>query len=104
MSIISRFAGSCSLIIFADSSIITSADASRGSTKPLDNPTATQFLCQNFSRWPGLKLICRGTVEEKILRLQERKAAALGAAIGIDEQAPLMRGLDDDDLREVLEL
>jgi len=50
------------------------------------------------------KLICRGTVEEKILKLQERKMAAFGGTIGDDDEVPMMNGLSDDELREVLDL
>ncbi len=50
------------------------------------------------------KLICRGTVEEKILKLQQRKSAAFGGTIGDDDEVPMMNGLSDDELREVLEL
>jgi len=50
------------------------------------------------------KLICRGTVEEKILKLQQRKTAAFGGTIGDDEEVPMMNGLSDEELREVLEL
>lgn len=47
------------------------------------------------------KLIAKGTVEEKILRLQERKRGLIGAAIG-DEAAPMMTGLSGDDMRDLL--
>ena len=39
----------------AESSTNTSAEASKGSINPADIPTATQFLCQNLARCPGLK-------------------------------------------------
>lgn len=47
------------------------------------------------------KLITRGTVEEKILRLQEKKWGLIGAAIG-DEAQPMMSGLSESDLRSLL--
>ena len=50
------------------------------------------------------KLICRGTVEEKILKLQQRKSAAFGGTIGGDDEVPMMNGLSDEELREVMEL
>jgi len=46
------------------------------------------------------KLITTGTVEEKILRLQQRKRGLMDAAL--DDAAPLMDGLTDADLRELL--
>ncbi len=46
------------------------------------------------------KLIARGTVEEKILRLQEKKRAAIDAAI--DSEEPLMAGLTTEELEELL--
>ena len=46
------------------------------------------------------KLIARATVEEKIVRLQERKRAASEVTIGSEE--PLMSGLTTDDLEELL--
>ena len=46
------------------------------------------------------KLITRGTVEEKILRLQEKKRAAIDAAI--DSEEPLMNGLTTEELEELL--
>ncbi|NOX99998.1 MAG: DEAD/DEAH box helicase [Verrucomicrobia bacterium] len=48
------------------------------------------------------KLIARDTVEEKILKLQQRKRDIFDAAI--DDETPMMRGLDTDDLREILEV
>ncbi len=48
------------------------------------------------------KMICRGTVEEKILRLQERKSGYLNAML--EDDASLMRGLDDGELEELLSL
>jgi superfamily II DNA or RNA helicase len=46
------------------------------------------------------KLITRDTVEEKILRLQEKKRAAIDAAI--DSEEPLMAGLTTEELEELL--
>ncbi len=46
------------------------------------------------------KLITRDTVEEKILRLQEKKRAAIDAAI--DSEEPLMNGLSTEELEELL--
>jgi superfamily II DNA or RNA helicase len=46
------------------------------------------------------KLIARDTVEEKILRLQEKKRAAIDAAI--DSEEPLMTGLTTEELEELL--
>lgn len=46
------------------------------------------------------KLITRDTVEEKILRLQEKKRAAIDAAI--DSEEPLMNGLTNEELEELL--
>ena len=46
------------------------------------------------------KLITRHTVEEKILRLQEKKRAAIDAAI--DSEEPLMAGLTTEELEELL--
>jgi superfamily II DNA or RNA helicase len=46
------------------------------------------------------KLITRHTVEEKILRLQEKKRAAIDAAI--DSEEPLMSGLTTEELEELL--
>ncbi|MFC5050992.1 SNF2-related protein [Rubritalea spongiae] len=47
------------------------------------------------------KLITRGTVEEKILKLQEKKRGLIGAAIG-DESQPMMSGLSEADMRDLL--
>lgn len=47
------------------------------------------------------KLIAKGTVEEKILKLQEKKRGLIGAAIG-DESEPMMTGLSGDDMRDLL--
>jgi len=46
------------------------------------------------------KLITKGTVEEKILRLQEKKQQILDSTF--DESRPVMSGLTNDDLLEVL--
>jgi superfamily II DNA or RNA helicase len=46
------------------------------------------------------KLITRDTVEEKILRLQEKKRVAIDAAI--DSEEPLMTGLTTEELEELL--
>jgi len=46
------------------------------------------------------KLITRDTVEEKILKLQEKKRAAIDAAIESEE--PLMTGLTTEELEELL--
>jgi SNF2 family DNA or RNA helicase len=46
------------------------------------------------------KLITRDTVEEKILKLQEKKSAAIDAAIESEE--PLMTGLTTEELEELL--
>ena len=46
------------------------------------------------------KLITTGTVEEKILKLQERKRNLMDAAL--DDEAPMMEGLTDDDLRQLV--
>lgn len=46
------------------------------------------------------KLITRDTVEEKILRLQEKKRAAIDAALESEE--PLMTGLTTEELEELL--
>ncbi|MFL6520859.1 MAG: SNF2-related protein [Chthoniobacterales bacterium] len=47
------------------------------------------------------KLITRDTVEEKILKLQEKKRTAIDAAI--DSEEPLMNGLTTEELEELLE-
>jgi superfamily II DNA or RNA helicase len=47
------------------------------------------------------KLIAKGTVEEKIIKLQERKRGLIGAAIG-DESEPMMTGLSGDEMRDLL--
>ncbi|MCP5537572.1 MAG: SNF2 helicase associated domain-containing protein [Akkermansiaceae bacterium] len=51
------------------------------------------------------KLITRGTVEEKILRLQERKRSVITAAMGDvgDESGPMMTGLTEREMLELLE-
>ena len=50
------------------------------------------------------KLITRGTVEEKILRLQDKKRSVISAAMGEvgNEVSPMMNGLSESDLRELL--
>ncbi|MCF6313138.1 MAG: DEAD/DEAH box helicase [Verrucomicrobiales bacterium] len=48
------------------------------------------------------KFIARDTVEEKILKLQQQKRDVFDAAI--DDQAPMMRGLNTEDLRELLDV
>lgn len=48
----------------------------------------------------ALRLVTRGTVEEKILRLQAQKRGLIEAAL--DESAPLMTGLTEEDLEQVL--
>ncbi|MBT8036590.1 MAG: DEAD/DEAH box helicase [Verrucomicrobiae bacterium] len=50
------------------------------------------------------KLITRGTVEEKILRLQEKKRGVISAAMGEvgDEDRPMMNGLSEGELRDLL--
>ena len=61
MSIAPRVAGICSASMPAASSTITSDEASSGSMKPLDRPTATQLRCQPPRRKPGL-MVMRGRV------------------------------------------
>ena len=46
------------------------------------------------------KLITRDTVEEKILKLQDKKRAAIDAAL--DSEEPLMNGLTTEELEELL--
>lgn len=46
------------------------------------------------------KMICSGTVEEKILALQERKKDILAAAF--DEDRPLMSGLNEQEISDLL--
>jgi non-specific serine/threonine protein kinase len=46
------------------------------------------------------KLITRDTVEEKILKLQEKKRAAIDAAL--DSEEPLMNGLTTEELEALL--
>ncbi len=46
------------------------------------------------------KLICADTVDEKILRLQEKKRRVIDAAI--NDEAPLMSGLNEEDIADVL--
>jgi len=47
------------------------------------------------------KLIARGTVEEKILALQQRKRAVIDATL--ESEQPLMEGLSMDEIAEMLE-
>ena len=48
----------------------------------------------------ALRLVTRGTVEEKILKLQAQKRGLIEAAL--DESAPMMTGLTEEDLEQVL--
>ncbi len=50
------------------------------------------------------KLIARGTVEEKILRLQDKKREVMAAAMGEmgDELNPMMTGLSDEEMLDLL--
>jgi superfamily II DNA or RNA helicase len=48
------------------------------------------------------RLALRGTVEERILALQAKKRGLVEAAL--DDQAPLMQGLNDEDLEGLLEV
>jgi len=48
----------------------------------------------------ALRLVTRGTVEEKILKLQAHKRGLIEAAL--DDAAPLMSGLTEEDLESVL--
>lgn len=48
----------------------------------------------------ALRLVTRGTVEEKILKLQAQKRGLIEAAL--DETAPMMTGLTEEDLEQVL--
>ncbi len=50
------------------------------------------------------KFITRGTVEEKILKLQERKLGMINAAMGEgdDESRPMMQGLNEQEMLELL--
>ena len=50
----------------------------------------------------ALRLVTRGTVEEKILKLQAQKRGLIEAAL--DETAPMMTGLTEEDLEGVLAL
>jgi SNF2 family DNA or RNA helicase len=50
----------------------------------------------------GVKLITRGTVEEKVLALQERKKSIISATLDSDEQ--VMKSLAWEDIQELLEL
>ena len=50
MSIAPRVAGMSSAMAVAANSTSTSDEASSGSMKPLDSPTATQLRCQKLRR------------------------------------------------------
>ena len=49
----------------------------------------------------ALRLVTRGTVEEKILKLQAQKRGIVEAAF--DDTSPMMTGLTENDLAEMLE-
>ena len=46
------------------------------------------------------KLITSGTIEERILSLQEKKRSVIEAAL--EDESPMMSGLNEDDIREIL--
>ena len=46
------------------------------------------------------KLITAGTIEERILSLQQKKQNVIEAAL--DDESPMMSGLNEDDIREIL--
>jgi SNF2 family DNA or RNA helicase len=48
----------------------------------------------------ALRLVSRGTVEEKIMKLQAHKRGLIEAAL--DDDQPMMSGLTEDDLEQVL--
>lgn len=48
----------------------------------------------------ALRLVTRGTVEEKIMKLQAQKRGLIEAAL--DDEAPMMAGLTEEDLEQVL--
>jgi SNF2 family DNA or RNA helicase len=50
------------------------------------------------------KFIARGTVEEKILRLQDKKREVMAAAMGemSDELNPMMTGLSDQEMLDII--
>ena len=50
----------------------------------------------------SVKLIARGTVEEKVLALQRKKRAVIDATLGSDEQ--VMEKMEWDDVREILDM
>ncbi len=50
----------------------------------------------------SVKLITRGTVEEKVLALQRKKRAVIDATLGADEQ--VMEKMEWDDIREILDM
>jgi superfamily II DNA or RNA helicase len=47
------------------------------------------------------RFVMRGTVEERVLALQEKKRGLISASV--EERAPMMEGLDDNDLVSLLE-
>ena len=47
------------------------------------------------------KLVTKGTVEEKIIRLQEAKQGLINATLG-DENSPLMQGLNQQEIESLL--
>lgn len=49
----------------------------------------------------ALRLVTRGTVEEKIIKLQSQKRGLIEAAL--DDGSPMMTGLTEEDLEQVLE-
>ena len=49
----------------------------------------------------GMEVLTTGTVEEKILKLQDRKRNLMDAAL--EDDAPLMEGLTNEDLRGLLQ-
>ena len=49
----------------------------------------------------ALRVVTRGTVEEKSVKLQEQKRGRIEAAL--DDGSPLMTGLTEDDLASVLD-
>ena len=48
------------------------------------------------------RLVTRGTVEERILKLQAKKRGLIEATL--DESSPMMTGLTDEDLSQLLEV
>ena len=49
----------------------------------------------------SIKLIAEGTVEEKVLELQQKKRAVIDATVESDEQ--MMRSLSWEDVQSILE-